>query len=315
MSFLPLLPAVAAALAAAPAMLALARREEPSAGAKILASVAPLWTFFALLLPLLLFLYPALGRLAWPTGTAVLGLAAVALLPLLALVGRRQRRLFALTAGMAAAGGIAWGLMLPTYTTAWPQRVNLEYWLDAGTNKAGWAVRADSGRLPVAFAKAAAFDPQARPLFAGSRARAFFAPAPALALAGPVLETVATSQSDGMTRYRLKVRSPRGASEAVVIFPPQARIDRIDLATESGPVRATLGRLPDGSRRLDLYTLPAAGFEFEIQTPVSAPFPVEIFDKTYALPREGAFLAHCRARDEVRSQDGDLTVVARSVTL
>jgi len=315
MSFLPLLPAVAAALAAAPAVLALARREEPSAGAKILASVAPLWTFFALLLPLLLFLYPALGAVAWPIGTAVLGLAAVALLPLLALVGRRQRRIFALTAGVAAAGGIAWGLMLPTYTTAWPQRVNVEYWLDAGTGRARWAVRADSGRLPVAFAQAAAFEPLARPLFAGSRARAFFAPAPALALAGPVLETVATSQSDGMTHYRLKIRSPRGASEAVVIFPPQARIDRIDLATESGPLRATLGRLPSGARRLDLYTLPAAGFEFEIQTPLRAPFPVEVFDKTYALPRDGEFLARSRSRDEVGSQDGDLTVVARTVTL
>ena len=315
MSYLVLLPAAVAALAAAPGVLALVRGREPGATAMMLAAALPLWMFFALLLPLLEFLYPGLGSLAWPVETATLGLATIALLPLLALVGPRQRRNFALAAALAAVCATAVGLALPIYTSAWPQRVDIEYWLDAGTSRAHFAVRADSGRLPGAFARAVRFNPQPQPLFAGSRQRAFFAPAAALALAGPVLETLAAREAGSMTRYRLKITSPRGASEVVVIFPPQARIAWADLATESGPLRVALGRLAGGARRLDLFALPAAGFEFEVRTALRSPFPVEVFDKTYALPRDAQCLARSRGADEVGSQDGDLTVVARTVTL
>ena len=42
-------------------------------------------------------------------------------------------------------------MLLPTYSASWPQRVNIEYWLDADSGRAHWYTQTASLHLPRAM--------------------------------------------------------------------------------------------------------------------------------------------------------------------
>ena len=81
--YVVLLAALAAVLGFVPSALALIKGRSPSQGAAEFAVLFPGLIALALLLPLLLLLYPALGAPAWPIGTITLCITAAFLLPLL----------------------------------------------------------------------------------------------------------------------------------------------------------------------------------------------------------------------------------------
>jgi hypothetical protein len=185
-------------------------------------------------------------------------------------------------------------------------------------------------RLPAALAAAAHFDPVPRPRFAGGGFLAFYAAAPTLALAPPELRLTAEPTSaaqptmasraagfraaDFVTHYELRLSSARGALEALVVFPASAQVGDIALATAAGPVRATLKKLRSGATLLDIVALPAAGVEFSVDTAGRLPMAVQVFDLSYDFP-QGATLQRARPPNATSSQDGDLTVVHRTVSL
>ncbi len=68
-SFAPLLASLAAALAALPCILSFVRSRPPTARAADFAVLLPCWVLSAVLAPMLLLLYSALGTLAWPITT------------------------------------------------------------------------------------------------------------------------------------------------------------------------------------------------------------------------------------------------------
>jgi hypothetical protein len=288
------------------------------------AALFPALVTFAAVFPLLPFLYMALGSLAWPVSTLALGLGAATLLPLLAAAGGRARRQVMATAALFAVGGIAVTLSLPTYSADWPERINLEYWLDADTGQSHYLARCDSLRLPAALAAAAQFDRVPRPRFAGSGSLAFYAAAPKRALAAPELRltaqptpalqrTVASQAAGSATHYELRLRSSRGAPEALMVFPASAHVAEITLATATGPVRAKLKPLRSGATLLDIVALPAAGVEFSVDAAGQLPMTVQVFDQSYDFP--GETLQRARPPSATSSQDGDLTVVHRTETL
>jgi hypothetical protein len=226
---------------------------------------------FTALFAQLQFLYMALGSLAWPVSTLVLDLGAATLLPLLAAATRRARQRLINAAALLAAGGALLTLCLPTYSAEWPQRINLEYWWDSDTGQSHYLARCDSLRLPAALAAAARFDPAARPRFPGSAAPAFYAAAskPPLgrSMAAPELlltappggQDMASQPAGSLTRYALRLRSARGAPEALLVFPPSAQIGNVTFTTAEGLVEAKLGRLKSGATLLDVVGLPAEG--------------------------------------------------------
>ena len=164
-SFVLLLTAFAAALAPLPAVLAVGSGRESSQNAVEFAVLTPALVLVAVLLPVLLLLYPALGAPAWPISTVVLCLATTLLLPLLESATDRARRLVILLCALVAVGGIAVTLLLPTYSARWPQRVNVEYWFDADSGRAHWWVQPLSLRLPARWRR--------RPASIPCRARVF----------------------------------------------------------------------------------------------------------------------------------------------
>jgi hypothetical protein len=88
----------------------------------------------------------------------------------------------------------------------------------------------------------------------------------------------------------------------------------IEVATSTGPVRAKLHKLSSGSTLLDIVGLPAAGVELSFDAAGPSPLTVQVIDQSYDLP-EGRILQRARAPNATSSQDGDLTVVHRIVSL
>jgi Peptidase family M28 len=317
-SFVLLLWAVAAGLSALPATVS-GMRSRARPQTSDCAALVPALVTFGAIFPLLGFLYTALGSLAWPIATLLLSLGAATLLPLLAAATRRARRQVTATAALCAVGGLAVTLILPTYSAEWPERINLEYWLDADTGQSNYLARCDSLRLPAALAAAAPFDRVPRPRFAGSGSLAFYAAAPTLALAAPELRltaqpTAASRGAGSVTHYELHLRSPRGAPEAVVVFPASAQVGDVAVATAAGPVRTTLRKLKGGATVLDIVSLPAAGVDIGVDAAGRLPVPVQVFDQSYDFPA-AAILQRARPPNATSSQDGDLTVVHRTVPL
>jgi Peptidase family M28 len=312
-SFVPLLWTIAAGLGALPSTVSLMRHRTGPRWAADFAALFPALVIFASVLPLVRFLYVALGSLAWPVSTLVLGLGAAALLPLLASASGRVRRWVMATAALFVMSGAVLTLSLPTYSADWPERINVEYWLDADTGQSHYLVRCDSLRLPAALAAAAHFDPVPRPSFAGDESTAFYAAAPKLALAAP--ELVLTARPTSAGHFDLRLRSLRGAPEALVVFPAGAQVADIALVTAAGPVRATLNRLRNGATLLDIVSLPAVGVEFSVDAAGRLPLAVQVLDQSYDFPEQGRILQRARPPNATSSQGGDLTVVHRTATL
>jgi hypothetical protein len=323
-SFLLLLGSLAAGLGALPHTLCLLRARGRRGWTADVAPMLPALVIFAGLFALLRFMYMALGSLAWPISTLVLSLGTALLLPSLTAAGHPVRRRVITVSSLLILGGLGVTLYLPTYSADWPEHINVEYWFDADTARSNYLVRADSRRLPSALAAAAQFDPVPHPRFKGSGALAFYAPAPTLKLDAPELALTSApipatpsgtpSQSAVATHFTLRLRSLRGAPEALVVFPASARVTHMLAVTAGGSQRFKLSSLRSGATLLEVVGLPAAGMEFSVDIAGSLPVPVQVFDQSYALA-EGRNLQRLRPPNATSAQDGDLTVVHRTVSL
>jgi len=324
-SFVLLLTAAAAGLGALPYLAYRQRSGVELRWAAEFAALLPTLTLFAAVLPLLGLLYTAIGSPAWPVSTLVLCLGTITLLPLLAAASSSARRAMMGVAALIVAGGTLITLALPTYSADWPERVNLEYWIDADTGQSHYLALCDSLRLPAPLAAAAQFSPVPRARFVGSGSLGFYAAAPTLALGAPELSIISpptpaspsatTPPVSGTSHFELRLRSARGAPEALVVFPASARVADIGVETTAGPVRVKLTRMRSGATLFDVVGLSEEGVKFNIDAAGPLPVAVQVFDQSYALPEEAGVLQRARPSNATSSQDGDLTVVHRTVSL
>ncbi len=279
--YMVLMAALAAVLGFLPCAWTLVRDNEPSQSAADFAVLFPGLIALALFLPLLLLLYPALGAPAWPIGTATLCVTAAFFSPLLCNATRPVRRRLIAIAAAASCSALCITVLLPTYSPAWPQRVNVEYWEDADSGQAHWYTQAASLRLPSAMDETLKFDPVARDRFPGYPLKGFYANAPALKLAAPQL-----TQIPGADRGRMELllRSARGAPKAFVIFPASAKIHEIEVATPAGPLRIKLQTLRNGGSIVLAPAIAEAGLQFWVNAPAE-PMAALVFDESYGLSR------------------------------
>ena len=99
-----------------------------------------------------------------------------------------------------------------------------------------------------------------------------------------------------------------------MIFPARAQIAEVEMASAAGPVHAKLRRISGGATLLDIVGLPAAGVDFGFDAEGRVPVDVQVFDESYAS-EEGRPLERARPSTATSSQDGDVTVVHRTVSL
>lgn len=312
-SFVLLVPATAALLAVLPVATG---RLAPAAAPPLLGALPPLATF-AVLLPLLYFLYDALGVLALPILTGALGLGAHALAPLLTLAGRQAHRGHVLAATLVVLAGLVTTVVLPTYSAQVPQRLNLEYRRDADLGRASWLTTADARQLPAELAAAAAFvaTPGALPPpSAGSRIT-YRADAPDLPLPAPELRLLAATASGEHVSYRVLLVSPRAAPEVELRFAAPSGVRAVDLVSDAVTVPLRLRTEADGGHSVTIKALPAAGGELCFAAPARASVAVQLLDRSYDFPRLGRYLQEARDTAATPSREGDVSVVQRTVHL
>ena len=310
LSFLFLIPLLVALAGAAPAAFV----ARPPPWMRALAVLLPLLAAVSVTLPLTRFLYAALGALGWCVTSALVGLALLGLAPLLARATARTRRIFigVPLAGLLICTGITW--TLPVYSTAWPQRVNLAYVLNADTAQAQWLALPDSQRLPMRVRAAAPFETVARAPYPDSAERGFLAPAPLLPLPAPELMVQSVALANGQVHYRVRLSSARQAPEIYLVFAASDHVNYAELESERGPLRLRLWASPNGATVFDLKTLADAA-EVSFTLPAQIAPRVQLLDLSFTLPEQAAPLLAARTAEATASQDGDVTMVTRTIQL
>jgi hypothetical protein len=305
---------LAATCAAALAGLLLLFRPKSSS----LAAILPLAVSAMVGFPLALLLYPGFGGRALPLIAVVVGLLLSPLAPLCADVQRRGLSLLALPwfAGATMLLASFAAIVVPAFSAKAPEHVNLQYVQEADSGNSQWVVYPASGHLPEPIRLATNFRAQESGAFPWIPDPAFFAAAPHVEVAPPTFTILESSELPAKRRYRTLLRSERGASEALVMFPPDSRIDSVRTADE--PVQSQTDRVREsqnGWYSYDFYAMPAKGVEVSFTLPVGKPVGVYVLDVTYALPLEGMFLLKSRPLTATPFGEGDCTIASRRVQL
>jgi hypothetical protein len=266
------------------------------------------------LIPSLLLTYPALGTDAWPIITAALGLGLLGLAPMLADASPLAFRVYAAAAALTVVAGAGLSLMRPPYSAQRPQRTVIWYALDADSSRAQWLVKTDSHRLhtelPLAAGVASA--PSAT---TASVTVPYVAPAPPLALPAPQLEVLGREAHGTVTSYRLRIVSARAAPELELAVPGALSAAAVTVANGGRAQSTRPWRAPDHTAWFKFIGVPSQGLELRLDLAADADLPISIIDRSYGLPEAAAARQPTRALEATSSQDGDLTLVYRSVRL
>ena len=207
-------------------------------------------------------------------------------------------------------------IVVPVFSAKAPERVNVEYWLDADSGVAHWIVQPASGRLPIPIGLADTFKRADHGAFPWDARAAFVADAPHLEFAAPTFTILESSQGDGKRNYRTLLRSERGAPFAAVFFPPETGIESVRVGGQALPVEAARFRqYYNGWSVYSCPNMPMNGIEISFSAPVGKPIEVIAADQSYSLPSDGAFLLQARPLTARPSQNGDVTIVSRRVQL
>jgi len=207
------------------------------------------------------------------------------------------------------------GRLEPRFTADQFEPCAISYVETAG--QAQWTADPGSGSLPAGLARSAlAAAPPAR-LYPWSRgATTFHAPAPRLDLALPELTTEAAEPTAAGVAYRLRLRSPRGATAAILRFAPEAKLGRLAVeGVEVGEPSARWAPLLGRGRALALLTLPPGGLEIEVEVESRDPVVVDVADRSAGLPPGAEELLAARAPLAGTIQRGDTTIVLTQVRL
>jgi Peptidase family M28 len=266
-------------------------------------------------MPILLLLYAGLGTEAWPVVTAVFGLAALGLAPLLMDTPARNYRVYLWLSALVVILGNAISLLAPEYSTRMPQRTLLWYTLDADTGKAAWRLQPDSQRLPPQLALHSASREPTAPLPTGNITGPLVAAASRIDFLAPEMNVLGIENRAGSVLYHLHVRSPRNASEIeLAIADDRAVKATIDLSG-GHQLPAKFWRAPDGGRWLQLVGVTPEGLDLTLETSNASDLAVTLLDRSYGVPATGTALRPAGPAVTTASQDGDLTIVYRSVRL
>jgi Peptidase family M28 len=306
----PLLLSTVGALAGAVPALATDAQKPLTRWALECAALLPGFILLGVLLPMLSLLYQGVGVLAWPAISIGAGAALGFWLPLLATSSQQLGKSVMAYSGAIAVAGLAVTLLLPTFSPQSPQRINIEYWLDADTGRAHWWVQPGSLQLPAPMAAEASFDKTLQPRFPGISQMGFAAPAPAIAAEAPHMELISTAG----TYFEYRLTSPRQSDKLFAVFPAAAQVNKVTVNTPSGPLTTQLPQLGGGATLLTLRNLPAEGMVIGINSPT--PISALVLDESYGLPRElaqGKALQSARPENATSTQDGDVTVLGRTV--
>ncbi|MCX4244400.1 M28 family peptidase [Paraliomyxa miuraensis] len=227
---------------------------------------------------------------------APIAVSTTALLP--ALVPAREARGWARAAFATAAIATVVACLVPIHDEDHPRRIALVHYDDRATGSAMVAALALDG-LPTAIREAGSLaeEPTAALPWTGRRVHAGpaapgTAPPPRLDLVDRGIEGGAAGE---IRRVRARLRSSRGADQAVVLLPPERLagvwVEGRPLATASGPMG-----------RVMVFGLPAHGWILDLE--IHGPKPLE----ATVIDCEGGLAESAQALATARDQAGAVTI-------
>jgi hypothetical protein len=313
-SYLLIVPAL---VAGAVGVVAASRGTTPG----FVATMLPLGVAALLWMSPAWFLFGALGSIALPAIGAAVAVMGSGLAPLLAGAGRGRWSVPLITLAVGAALA-AVSLRAPAFSSEQPERMNVAYFQLADEAQAQWVVTPQSGVLPEPMRQAVAFGDGLRAPFPWStRATSFVAPAGSGVVAAPALEIVAREPQGAQRLVRLHVTSPRGARVVMLVIPPErvvsARIGGREIPPREpagGSRGQARGALPP-LRSYTCVTVPPEGISFEVTLSGDEPVEGYVVDQTSGLPAGGEVLVPARPREATAIHSGDVTTIARRVSL
>jgi len=237
------------------------------------------------------------------------------LLPLLAARPLRRIERNAVVAALAV-GALAFAVvagLVPTYSEAAPQRVNVDFVDDHVSGKAEWAIETGA-RLPQAFRKFhdPSFSNESRPISPLLRQAAYTMPAGATRFATP---TVAVSAVPGAANrtITLTFQGSPSADRMVVVVPRDegllsAEIDGhvfLPAARSANPIGTIIA----------CVTADCRGKSVKLVFWWRHPVHLTVGEQHFGLPQDGAKFQAARPPDTVASQSGDSTIAFANLTL
>lgn len=293
-----------------------------------LATLAYLLVSSALLQPILIFLYAALGRSSLPLLMLLPVFGAAPIVGLLLSAGRRIPRL---TTGIAVTImllGSAAAAMMPVYSVASPQSLNFHYIEESADGSAApgarWLISQVSHRLAPPLKQRLPFirvhGDTFNPLLALGRSE-FTAEAPLLDLASPSLVVTATAavpvaaNEPARMRYQVHVMPNAAVSELRIAFAPQAQVRSVTAMPAGSPAFRVKPLLDDWGKNwgtMSLVNPPLGGLDLSFESS-DVPYDIEMVNVSYGLPSAGAQLLRLRPPEATAIHGGDDTQVATTV--
>jgi hypothetical protein len=306
LSYLFLVPALAAGLAG----LGLALRGE---GWRVLATLLPAAVAAVLWFPPLSMVYDGLGAMVLAGIALLAGIVFSSLAPLFSSPSLLGRRGIPLAAAGAAVIFLAVAVASPLHSAESPDILNLTFYQDADAGQARWiAFRSPRLAFPPALAKALPFRLQREKVYPWSgTAAAWVVDAPPLGVPGPELTVLADAVEGGRRRLRVRLKSLRGAPDAILILPEAARVEAVTVQDRPIPERTDDTLPPHDWFFYFLAAIPPEGVEIDLVLGETAPQTWYFSDLSFGLPPSGGALAAARPATLTTSGNGDETRVGR----
>jgi len=235
---------------------------------------------------------------------AVAPLAALAALPALIEVDANAMRPATALAAVASVGFAIAALVVPRASAERPLGFSIDYFRDAGTNKADWAIATKQAPLPTGFPGKW----RKGQLPYNGRTR-WIADAPLLQTPVARARVVASSPTGAGRRLRLAL-SPGGANSVAIRFPADAKVLALGLVGAALPIPAK-GE-PDKAL-LRCTGRSCEGLQIELLVGDRRPITAELFSTRFGLPAQGGQFQAARPANAQPQYTPDSTITRTTI--
>lgn len=236
-----------------------------------------------LLVPMIYFVYVALGLAALPALALLLALLLGLLLLPLESVFKANARAVTVAALLLFVGCVAAGALAAGYDAKHPRQDSVFYGYNADTQKAVWATLDEKPNAWTSQFFRSGLRGGSIEEYVPVRFQLLNAEAPAAALEGPRVEVLSDSRENDVRRLTVRVTSPRQAPTMKVYLESVAEVLG---ASVDGKAIETQGRRGGGPSRwaLSYQGLPAEGIELSLEVKSAEPLKLRLMDQSYQLP-------------------------------
>jgi hypothetical protein len=259
-------------------------RPEPTSALETGVAAACAVPTVLLLAPVVTLAFPALRLPGVAAPAAVIVAGYGLLLPALSWTVAREGRWLRLLFVLGATGVLLAAGLTNRFDERRPLPTGLAYALDSATGQAWW-LHHGPALDPWAANFVGHAEPGPWPEFGAEPPVVRRGAAPPVELAAPTVRVLEDSRQGDRRTLRLHVRSPRGAPLVQLFVPPDVPVVGGTVAGRVLPTALLPAELPEGFRwGFSFLGVPAAGFEWTLETTAAGPVVVTAVDQSWGLP-------------------------------